>query len=900
MKRVNHPGTSGADVKIPRLDGPDPVTDLKSIIDQQERCQSVVKELEDLFRESTNLHPLPRVKDWRKRLQKIKKQLDDPPQITIAVVGESGVGKSSMLNALFDQSSLLPTSAMRACTAVVVKVSANTDNLDYEADIEFLSEEEWYDEVKLLIEDLTDKNGKLHSSGGNPRTTVSGAAFEKVNAVYGKVEPLDSLKENRKITKCLGSTEKIKSRDAVDLRLKVEKYIDSGDASRDGQYWPIIKSVHIRVPNLDIFKSGLVFVDLPGVGDSNLARNKIAGEYLKDSSHVWVVATIQRAVDNSIAKQLLGKHFRRQLYMDGQYGSLAFICTQIDVITPSEIKKANIMTPEEECEFIKLDLEKKELLQQCKELKSQPQNTERKLEILEFEERMKNIDKAISALAAKARNEFSTKRIKHDFRAGLRELEQKAGEPEQDEEDDELEEFGNSDDQKEEEESTTTDGDLSVFCVSAAEYMKLKEFLDSTDGLAKVFSKPDETGIPKLRDFVQKMAVDNRKTVMKEITEETCNLFLDLQDYLAILNPAARPGSEQIVSVVNKHVKEVDTEVKAIATKLSTDISETFKKEIFPNLVEGVCNGKRDALEISEKWRSLHKCATYKATVGHHGTYSSRVAGAVTFNEDLAAPVLDSIASQWTKVFNDLLWQHFDNVKEAMLDAIHKFFTDTTSDLLKHDVQADDLDRISGQIGRSIETKLTEMVKSNKVIVNKKQRDCSRRMPEILKEHMRETYEACNRKRGSGSFDRMRKEMTDGVEKNVDVMYVDGSRDLKEQLETLQKSVVVDVKKILLAICDYLKASYEPLWKVTPELSELEDRFATCIGSGIEQIKENYEELGIVFPIRDTTKKGSGRDSLSKTMESLKQKETDIRISEAQEERAKQRRKRKTKATERE
>lgn len=39
------------------------------------------------------------------------------------------------------------------------------------------------------------------------------------------------------------------------------------------------------------------------------------------------MANIKRAVDDRTAKEMLGESFRRQLLMDGQYGSLAFIAT---------------------------------------------------------------------------------------------------------------------------------------------------------------------------------------------------------------------------------------------------------------------------------------------------------------------------------------------------------------------------------------------------------------------------------------------------------------------------------------------------------------------------------------------------------------------------------------------
>lgn len=67
------------------------------------------------------------------------------------------------------------------------------------------------------------------------------------------------------------------------------------------------------------------------------ARGGLALQYLKNCHAVWVVASITRAVDDKTAKEVLNSNLRRQLFMDGHYGNLAFVCTKTDSFNISDI-----------------------------------------------------------------------------------------------------------------------------------------------------------------------------------------------------------------------------------------------------------------------------------------------------------------------------------------------------------------------------------------------------------------------------------------------------------------------------------------------------------------------------------------------------------------------------------
>ena len=62
---------------------------------------------------------------------------------------------------------------------------------------------------------------------------------------------------------------------------KVEQYITQplkADGEVVGEFWPIVKLVHFRLPQCDVLSSGAVVVDLPGLKDFNLAREIVAKE----------------------------------------------------------------------------------------------------------------------------------------------------------------------------------------------------------------------------------------------------------------------------------------------------------------------------------------------------------------------------------------------------------------------------------------------------------------------------------------------------------------------------------------------------------------------------------------------------------------------------------------------
>lgn len=297
--------------------------------------------------------------DHAKAISNLKEQAQSRKTI-LGVVGSTGQGKSSLINALLGERKLVPTNCVRACTAVITEISwNNSDDPDqqYIAEIEFISRDEWRDELETLFRDLKASRDQTPGNHIDGDADVK-VALAKVKTVYPKIANMDDLAQtNAKsllgestVNEYLGTTKTIHGSEATAFHKDVAHYIDSlqkGAVSEDVedgdtggkqdqmQLWPLIKVVRIYT-KADALSTGAVIVDLPGVEDSNAARAAIAAKYIEKCNAIWVVAAINRAVNDKTAQKLLGQSFKQQLNYDGSYSRVTFVCTKTDDITMIE------------------------------------------------------------------------------------------------------------------------------------------------------------------------------------------------------------------------------------------------------------------------------------------------------------------------------------------------------------------------------------------------------------------------------------------------------------------------------------------------------------------------------------------------------------------------------------
>ncbi|KAF3846364.1 hypothetical protein F7725_003442 [Dissostichus mawsoni] len=219
------------------------------------------------------------------------KHLETDKREMVGVFGKTGAGKSSLINAIIGVKDLLPSGSISACTSVMIKVEANMRNPKYEAKIEFITKEEWKEELWTL-------NNFLGDNEDQEKDEDYEDSVEKLSVLYGE-KWKNKSPENLLDKQYFKEIPEFSIPRAKELSAKLVKYTRSESNEEDAKdvkrwYWPLVKCVTVRVPNNRLLQH-VTLVDLPGNGDRNKSRDRMWKKVIGSCSTVWIVAEINRA-----------------------------------------------------------------------------------------------------------------------------------------------------------------------------------------------------------------------------------------------------------------------------------------------------------------------------------------------------------------------------------------------------------------------------------------------------------------------------------------------------------------------------------------------------------------------------------------------------------------------------
>lgn len=278
------------------------------------------------------LEDLPADDSWdqlRHDLLETSKQTPDT-QSKVVVLGASGVGKSSVLNALLGEANILPSSAVGdACTAVPIEIHYNDDPqcIDVKAEIQYVTEAVWRKVIQeAKIEADVDEDDYSDRGQG---------ALKRMNLVYSlqdyeiltkSVDDIIAMNNsNQLLDKCVT----LQADNRIDFNRDFKQQI--GSIKKPGSAtWPMIDHVRLYVRH-PLLQNGLVLVDIPGMFETNQARVENADNYLQKCSAVMIMTPAARS-NSDAAQDSLASRALRKVQFDQRLDSVLYVCTKSDAL----------------------------------------------------------------------------------------------------------------------------------------------------------------------------------------------------------------------------------------------------------------------------------------------------------------------------------------------------------------------------------------------------------------------------------------------------------------------------------------------------------------------------------------------------------------------------------------
>ena len=256
---------------------------------------------------------------------------------SVIVAGDTGTGKSTLLNALLGVE-LLPTSCCRACTAAVVELEWAADG-GYSAGVQLVAADEW----RATVEAACAAAARAGVGKAPPETDAGYVAYARAASVYGRgvalQGPIDLLMAHPSVAEQLGQSLELRAESAAELGQRTRPYMDSADEAHDGALWPLVRRVFLRGPFAVCAPSalcvgGIRLLDAPGLHDDNAARDGVLRGVVAEAHSVLVVSNIRRACNDKGAKDMMPLPLRRALLSSGFAGALTLVARPASLCYP--------------------------------------------------------------------------------------------------------------------------------------------------------------------------------------------------------------------------------------------------------------------------------------------------------------------------------------------------------------------------------------------------------------------------------------------------------------------------------------------------------------------------------------------------------------------------------------
>jgi hypothetical protein len=229
---------------------------------------------------------------------------------------------------------------------------------------------------------------------------------------------------------------------------------------------------------------------------------------------------------------------------------------------------------------------------------------------------------------------------------------------------------------------------------------------------------------------------------------------------------------------------------------------------------------------------------TYQATVRRDGVYTSGVAGAIDFNQELCDPMEREFSTDWQSVLDSTIQRLLAECEQKIL----QIATTATQELAKcfsqNGVDGGRLSNMLNTATRSSNTALKVSFQSMARLAVDTQRELSRALLPSVKERMQQSYTAAmSVERGGGVFDRMKRAVMGTTSSAVDGMFEEATKKILTGIAHTIKQLEDMISKTALLISKTMKSVFSICWE------DQSDKTAPVDPKRLKQIRECRDAL---------------------------------------------------------
>ncbi|VTJ69453.1 Hypothetical predicted protein [Marmota monax] len=760
----------------------------------------------------------------------IEKPSLDP--IYIGLFGSTGAGKSSLINAIIQQAMFLPVSGESICTSCIVQVRSGCCE-QYEAKIHLLSGQEWKEELKNLTK-------LLHSAeepGGEEVDPWDGdgaveEAIWKLRMVYGtgaerknyeellRAKPKGKIPTSRVIT--------LKAEEAGELSVKLDPYIrtqrrDGDGESAETRIWPLIKHVEVTLPKSSLIPEGVVLVDIPGTGDFNSKRDEMWKKTIDKCSAIWVISDIERVSGGRAHEDLLNESIKA--CQRGFCRDVALVVTKTDKLHLPEylrerklgnqavqsqreaVLERNEMIKQQRSRNLKEKLKRK-LPADSKALETSDlvytvsaQEYWQKILLTEEETEIPKLREYIRKRLLDEKRSMVTKYVTEAF--GLLLL---------------TDSFNSTENlpRKLPADSKALETSDLVYTVSAQEYWQ------------KILLTEEETEIPKLREYIRKRLLDEKRSMVTKYVTEAFGLLLLTDSFNSTEN---LPNEHLHLSGLRRFVEE------------RTELLEKAMEQCFAHIERPLQEGVRVArtsyrrilgacLVRSKGNQGFHQ--TLKAVCLKNGIYASRTLARIDLNQAVTQPIYDQIDPVFGGIFragkpaDSALMPHIDAFKHSLQEKMAEIGIRSgwKCESYKKRFLIQEISAILGGLEGYILRRKRRIYES---VTNSIQND------------LKPYYEEAAQITGKKACERMKDVIRRGVERQVaEGMFERAQERMQHQFQQLKNGITEKVKGSIATMLTLVSSQGDGLYKELADVSS-EHREMEKLHRSLREVAENAQ-----------------------------------------------------------